>query len=206
MGNLGWLQPAQFVGIRKFVETLQSKKFEEERGGFVEERTPGLFGTARDADDFALEQGGDHAIDGHAAYRFDFRAPDWLAVGNDGECFQRRLAEPRRLRLLEKLVGPDGKFGSRLEQITARNSLHHQAGAFSSQLIIQLLDGGFHLGDGGLFVGRGFRRGRKLHRLVQGMGDGFGRQGPIRRVEQRFDDAGQVHPTIFWKTAPKGKR
>ena len=96
--------------------------------------------------------------------------------------------------------------GRVFKQVTARDPLHHEAGTLRGQSGVELLDGGFDLGQGGLFVSGGFRRGRKLRRLMQGMRDGFGGQGPIRRKEQRFDNAGQVHPTIFWKTAPKGKR
>ena len=69
MGNFRRrLESAQLIGVGKLVEAFQAEELEEERSCLVEERTAGLLRAARDADDFALEEGGDDAIDGHAAY------------------------------------------------------------------------------------------------------------------------------------------
>jgi hypothetical protein len=68
MGNFGSLQPAQFIGIGELVETFQSEKLQEQRGGFVKERTTRLLGAARHTDHFPFQQRGDHAVDGHAAH------------------------------------------------------------------------------------------------------------------------------------------
>lgn len=90
--------------------------------------------------------------------------------------------------------------------VPARDALHHEARSVSLELPAQLLDGLLRLLEGDLFAGGGFGRGRKLHRLVQGMGDGFGSQRPIRGKKQRFDNTGQVHPTIFKNPQAKGKK
>jgi hypothetical protein len=37
------------------------------------------------------------------------------------------------------------------------------------------------------------------------VGDGLGGERPVGREEQRFDDAGQIHQTIFGKTEADGK-
>lgn len=55
-------------------------------------------------------------------------------------------------------------------------------------------------------MGAGFVRGSKPRRLVHGTRDGFGSQGSIGDKKQRFDDTGQVHPTIFKNLRQKGKR
>jgi len=165
-----------------------------------------LLGAARHADHFAFQQRGDDAIHRDAAHRLDLRAANRLAVRDDGQCFQRGLAEPRRFGLIEKPVRPDRELGPSLEDVPARDSLHHEARSIGGELRVQLLDGGVELGGSGLFIRARFRRGGKLRRLMQRVRDGFRGQGPIRGEKQRFDDAGQIHPIIFWKTATKGKR
>lgn len=127
MGDFRRLEPAQFIGVGKFIQTLQAKELEKNRRGLVEQWTPGLLGTARDFDDFALQQRGENPINSDAANRLDLRTADWLAVGNHGQRLQARLAETRGLWLIEKPVGPDGKLGPGLELIRTADVLHHEA-------------------------------------------------------------------------------
>jgi len=191
------LEAAQFIGIGKLIEIFQAEELEEKRGRFVEERAAGLVGAAGDADDFSLEESRHDSVDGDAADRFDFGAADGLAVGDDGESFERGLAEARGLGLLEEAVGPDGELGTRLQHVAAGDALDHKAGAFGFEFRAECFHRGLDFADGGFFAGRGFGGGRESRGAVQGVGDGFGSQGPIRGKEQRFDDARQVHPTIF---------
>lgn len=132
-----------------------------------------MLGAARDVNHFAFQQRGKHAVHGHAAHRFDLRAPDGLTVGDDGQRFQRGLAEPRRLGLIQKLVGPDRELGPGLQHVASSDSLRHQTGTIGGQASVQLLDGSFNFCDGDFFAGGGFGRGRKLHRLMQDMHNGF---------------------------------
>ncbi len=197
MRRFSWRQATKFVGIGKLVETLEAKDFEEKRRGLVEQRPAGLLGAPGDANDLALQQRGDDAIDRDAAHRFDFRPADRLPVGDHRERFQRWLAEFRRLRLLEKPARPRGELAPCLEHIPASNSLHHQARAALGQPRLELGNGIFDFLRGALLVQRRLRRRGKAGRLHKSVRDGLGRQRPICREEQRLDDTGQIHSVIF---------
>jgi len=206
MGDFGRLEPAQFIGVGKFIQTFQAEELEKNRRGLIEQRPSRLLGAARDLDDFALQQRGENAIDRDAAHRLDLRAADRLAIGNNRESLQARLAEARGLRLIEETIGPHGKFWPGLELISATDILYHEARSCGLQLHIQLLDRSIHVSGSTLFVGGGFVRGSKPRRFIHGTRDGFGSQGSIGDKQQRFDDTGQVHPTIFKNLRQKGKR
>lgn len=108
--------------------------------------------------------------------------------------------------MIEKTVRPSGELGPGLQLVAAGDALDQQAGTFGFELRLEAFDGRFNFFAGRFLEREGFRRGREPGRSMQGVRDGFRSQGPIRREEQRFDNTGQVHPTIFWKTAPKGKK
>jgi hypothetical protein len=199
------LEAAEFVGIGELVEALEAEKFEEKRGGLVEERPARLLGAAGDADDFPLEERGHDAVDGDSPHRFDLGAADGLAVGDDGEGFERGLAEPGRLGRIEELVGPDGELGAGLELETSRDALDHEARSVGLELGAEEVEGGVDFAGADFLVGGGFGSGGKFGRLVEDVGDGFGSQGPIRGEEQRFDNTGQVHPTIFGNLRQKAR-
>jgi hypothetical protein len=63
---------------------------EEGRRRAVEERAPEPLAPTDHVDQPALEQRLEHAAHGHAADLLDLRAPDRLAVGDDGERLERR--------------------------------------------------------------------------------------------------------------------
>ncbi len=80
--------------------------FEKKLRRRVEQRTAGQFGAAGDADQRAVEQRLDDPARVHAAHRFHVRARQRLAVGDDGERFQRGRAQPRRAALGKELPHP----------------------------------------------------------------------------------------------------
>lgn len=197
---------AEFTGVRQLFEILEAEEFEEKRGRLVKKGASGLLGTTGDPDNLAFQQGGNHAIDGDAAHRFHLGPADGLTVGDDGQRFERRLAEAGGLGLIEQAVGPDGEFRAGLELVTSSDALHHQAGALGLVAGAELLHGFLDLRQGGFFEGHRLRRLGELGRLVHGVREGLGIQGSIRGKKQRFDDTGQVHPSIFKNPGQKGKR
>jgi hypothetical protein len=206
MGGFGRrLKAAKFIRGGELVETLETEELEEKRGGFVKERAAGQFGASGDADDFTLEQGGDHAINRDPAHGLDLRPADGLAIGDDGESFQGGLAEAGRLGSVEELVGPDGELGAGLELETAGDALDHEAGAIGFELGAEEVEGGLDFDGAASGVGRGFGGGRELGRLGESLGDGFGCERTIRGEEQGFDDARQVHQVIFGNLGEKAR-
>ena len=120
------LEAAQFICVWKFVKILQAEELQKEGRRLVQKWTARLLGTARDPDDLPLQERGQHAIYCHPPYGFDLSAAHRLAVSYDRQRFQRRLAEPWRLWLLEKPVGPDGEPGAGLQLVATCNALHHE--------------------------------------------------------------------------------
>ena len=80
-------------------------------GGLVEKRAAGDFGPAGDLDQTTFHQGLQHAIDVHAAHRFDIGARNRLAIRDDRERLQPGRGQARRFGHGKKLAHPAGKCG-----------------------------------------------------------------------------------------------
>ena len=102
--------------------------FEEKLRRFVEQRAPGNFRASRDFHQAALHQILQHAIDRDAAHDFDISARDGLAIGNDGEGFERWRGETLRFRRRKKLADPL-RVGWFARQLPAFRFFHQLKGA-----------------------------------------------------------------------------
>ena len=80
--------------------------FEEQACRFVKQRPARQVGAAADADEVLIEQTLQRTIDSHAAHRFDGGVGDRLAIGDDRQGFERRLAEPLGFAVREKPAHP----------------------------------------------------------------------------------------------------
>ncbi len=136
MRNFRWLEPAQFIGIGKLVEALQTEQLKEQRRGLVKQRASRLLGTTGNANDFSLQQRGQHTIDRHSAHRLNFRAANRLAISDDRQRLQAGLAQARGLGRIKETIGPDRVLRTGFKLVTARHSLNHEAGSILSQFFV----------------------------------------------------------------------
>jgi len=180
IGNFRGLEPAQFIGIGKFVEILQSEHLKKQLSSLVKKRAAWLLGAPRHADDLTLQQGGKHAIHGNTAHRLNLRTTNRLAIGNDGQGFQAGLAQARGLGGIKEAIRPDRVIRTGLELIAACDPLDHEAGSLLGQLGIQLFDGLLDFIGSYFFEGSRFGRRRKSCGVVQGTRNRFGCEGSIR--------------------------
>lgn len=187
-GSAAQLDGAQLVGIGQLVQILQTEFLEEDRRGLVEQRAARLFGATSDADQFTLQQGGHNAVHGHTAHGFDVRAGNGLAIGDDGERLDRRLAHARDLGAIEKLFDPDGVLGPGANLKTFGDFLHHQAAATRRVISVEI---GQRLPDL-LFLERmkwlRLRSRRTSGRILEHRLDSFDEKRFFRRKKQRLND------------------
>ena len=81
---------------RQMTEVFEIEELQELRRGAVEKRPARNIFARHGADQVALQQRADDAVDIDAANRFDLRAGNRLAVGDDRQGFERRPAHSGR--------------------------------------------------------------------------------------------------------------
>ncbi len=160
------LKPAQLVGIGQLIEAFQPEELKKERRCLVKKGAAGLVGATGNANDLALQQRGDDSVDGDAAHGLDLSTAQRLAVGDHRQRFERGLAQPWSARLGEKAIGPKGEIRSRLDLVTAGQTLDHQARTGIREASAQIFQRAFHLGQRRLLECNGFGRRSKARRLL----------------------------------------
>ncbi len=160
---------------RESVDGRQTEDLQEVRRRAVQHRPAGLFGAAHDLDEAALEQGAEHLAAGDTTDGLDLRAHDGLAVGDDRQRFQRRLAEACVATVLLQ-PGHERRERRQREQLpTTRDPLRPENAAGLLVVAVEGLDRGTDgLGDALAVDAKQLRK------------PGF-RDGPATGHQQRLD-------------------
>jgi len=110
-----------FLVTRQVLEARQAEMLEEEIGRAPRHRTARHAAAAHRPDPVRLEQQVERALaETDAAHLFDLGAGDGLVIGDDGQCFDRRLGQALLFGLL--LAQQEGQVAGGAELVFSRNS------------------------------------------------------------------------------------
>ena len=204
----GEFHAAEFGGVREFVEGADGEVVEEGVGGAVEEGAAWEVGAAFDFDEATVEELLDHGVDRDAADGFDAGAGDGLAVGDDGEGFEGRLAEALGLFAGVEGAAPVGVFGAGAEA-PAGGAFDDGEGAVVAVVVgDEGVEGTADLDFVGLEkvgdpIGGGFGAFGGVLEVFGGFFDGIGHlhqgEGFLGGKEEGFDDGDQFHKDEGWQ-------
>ena len=108
--------------------------FKEKLGRFVKQRTAGQLGAPADFNQPAFHEILQDTFDGNAAYGFDIRTSDRLAISDDGKGLERRGRKAGRFRSGTKVADPARAIGM-TDQLPALCFLHELKAARCQSVI-----------------------------------------------------------------------